>query len=158
MRFGRSHVARLIGGHGYDPAMRIRRMEGSDVDAVLAAGDLFDDPPRREWTETFLGRGGHHLLFAEVDGTAAGFVSGIEITHPDKGTEMLLYELGVDEPFRRRGIGRALVRALLDLATELDCVGMWVPVDPDETPAHATYRAAGGSAPEASTIVTWEIA
>ena len=30
--------------------------------------------------------------------------------HPDKGTEMLLYELGVDESYRRRGIGRVVAQ------------------------------------------------
>ena len=71
-------------------------------------------------------RHGHHLLIAYEDEQAVGFVSGVEVTHPDKGTEMFLYELAVDEPFRRRGIGRALVERLAALAREAGCYGMWV--------------------------------
>ena len=45
-----------------------------------------------------------------------GLISGVETTHPDKGTEMFLYDLSVAEDHRNRGIGRALVGALADLA------------------------------------------
>ena len=57
---------------------------------------------------------------------------------------MFLYELAVDEPFRRRGIGRQLVTALADLAVGRGCYGMWVGVDAgDNAAAVATYRSAG---------------
>lgn len=39
-------------------------------------------------------------------------MSGVETTQPDKGTEMFLCELGVDESARGRGLGRTLVAAL----------------------------------------------
>lgn len=126
-----------------------------DLDRVLAAPHLFDEPPREAWTARFLAREGHHLLFAAVDGIDVGFVSGVEITHPDKGTEMLLYELGVDEAHRRRGIGRALTVALADRARTLGCSGMWVPVEAGDDPAVATYRSAGADAPEPGATLTW---
>lgn len=71
-------------------------MDGDDLDLVLGAGHLFDHEPTREATAAFLCREGHHLLLAFLDTSPVGFVSGIEVIHPDKGTEMLLYELGVD--------------------------------------------------------------
>ena len=45
------------------------------------------------------------------DDRAVGFVSGVETTHPDKGTEMFLYELGVDDSARRQGVGRGIALA-----------------------------------------------
>ena len=55
----------------------------------------------------------HHLCIAYDDSDQpVGFVSGVETTHPDKGTEMFLYELGVDDRADGKGIGRALVEAL----------------------------------------------
>ena len=135
----------------------VRRLGPADVELVLTAAGLFDEHPRRDWTERFLTRDGHHLFLAHLDGRPVGFVTGIEITHPDKGTEMLLYELGVDEASRRQGIGRALVHALLDLSRTLGCVGMWVPIEPDNPAAVATYRSAGADDPEPASVMTWTI-
>ena len=70
-------------------------------------------------------------------------MSGVEVTHPDKGTEMFLYELAVDEDHRRRGHARALVEALGALARERGCVGMFVFVDDDNEAGRAAYRSAG---------------
>lgn len=137
--------------------MPISRLGPSDVEVVLAAGALFDNAPEQAWTRRFLSEPGHHLLLARVDGTPAGFVTGVEIAHPDKDVEMLLYELGVDEAFRRRGIGRELVQALLALASKRGCRAMWVPIDADDAVAEATYRSAGAQTKEATAILTWEI-
>jgi ribosomal protein S18 acetylase RimI-like enzyme len=87
--------------------VHIRVLRPGDDGLVAAASHLFDGPARADATARFLAEGGHHLLVAYEDEHAVGFVSGVEVTHPDKGTEMFLYELAVDEPFRRRGIGRA---------------------------------------------------
>ncbi|WP_072805068.1 GNAT family N-acetyltransferase [Rhodococcoides yunnanense] len=134
-----------------------RRLGPNDADAVLAAPHLFDSPPTREWTERFLTAGGHHLIFALDGNTAVGFVSGVEMVHPDKGTEMFLYELGVDDAVRGRGIGRGLASALLDVARELGCYGAWTATEDDNTPALRTYRSAGASAEPGSTVLVWEL-
>ena len=85
--------------------MRISRLAPGDEAVVLAGRELFDKPPTAEWAAGFLAREGHHLLFAlSDDGEPIGFVSGVETMHPDKGTEMFLYELDVAEA--HRGLGR----------------------------------------------------
>ena len=134
----------------------IRRLGPGDEERVLAAAELFDGAPRGEVTRRFLAEPNHHLLMAfDDDGSALGFVSGVETTHPDKGTEMFLYELSVAEPFRRRGIGRALVDALAALARERGCHGMWVGTEPDNDAALATYRSAGGGDAELFVSIGW---
>lgn len=138
--------------------MDIRRVGPGDLQLVLGSGHLFDAPPHPGWTEDFLSRAGHHLLLADVDGVPAGFVTGVEIAHPDKGIEMLLYELGVDEAFRRRGIGRALVEELKTLARDVGCSGMWVPVEQRNDVATALYRATGADDPEPGTTLWWPLA
>jgi aminoglycoside 3-N-acetyltransferase I len=84
----------------------VRRLGPGDEEAVLAARSLFDHAPDAEATRRFLGEPTHHLLIAYDDaGHPVGFVSGVEMTHPDKGTEMFLYELAVDPSTRRPGAG-----------------------------------------------------
>lgn len=139
----------------------------ADAGRVQAASHLFDAPVHPGWTDRFLAAEGHHLLLASLASGASGsdaaefvgFVSGVEIHHPDKGTEMLLYELGVDEGHRRQGVGRSLVRALVALAKTAGCRGMWVPLDPGDNhyePALATYRSAGADDVEDATVCTWQ--
>ena len=76
------------------------------------------------------------------------------MTHPDKGTEMFLYELGVDDAARGQGAGKALVAALRDLAEERGCYGMWVLTDADNEAAVRTYQAAGGGEPDPQVLLT----
>ncbi|SCE24418.1 Ribosomal protein S18 acetylase RimI [Streptomyces sp. OspMP-M43] len=133
----------------------IRR--ATTVKELLAAGHLHDAPPREEWAARFLAADGHLMLIAHVEGVPAGFVTGIEMLHPDKGTEMCLYELAVDDPFRRRGIGRALTLALLAIARERGCYGLWVGVEDGNEAALATYRSAGAADDGGARILAWEL-
>jgi ribosomal protein S18 acetylase RimI-like enzyme len=135
--------------------MEIRTLGPGDEARVVAASHLFDAPADEGATRRFLGADGHHLLIAYVGDYAAGFVSGVEMTHPDKGTEMFLYELGVDEGHRRVGLGRALVEALRELARLRGCYGMWVLTDHDNIAPLATYEAGGGSREGDQVMLTW---
>jgi ribosomal protein S18 acetylase RimI-like enzyme len=136
--------------------MRILRLAPGDEGVVLAGSELFDHPPTESRATRFLTSDGHHLLVAlGHDDAPIGFVSGVETTHPDKGTEMFLYELSVAPEHRKQRIGRALVGALADLARERGCYGMWVGTEPDNAAALATYRAAGAETPEPFLSLSW---
>jgi ribosomal protein S18 acetylase RimI-like enzyme len=80
---------------------------------------------------------------AEVDGELAGFAYAHELPRIDGATTVFLYELEVDERFRQRGIGRALVEEANRLA---GARRMFVLTGHDNEPAQRTYSAAGGSA------------
>ena len=135
--------------------MHVERLGPADLERLLAAPHLFDEPPTAEWAHRFLSAEGHHVLFAVLDDTDVGFVTGVEMTHPDKGTEMFLYELGVDDAARGRGAGTSLVAALRALAEERGCYGMWVLTDADNQAALRTYRSAGGSDPDPQVLIDW---
>jgi ribosomal protein S18 acetylase RimI-like enzyme len=134
-------------------AVRIERV--TDPAAVRAAGALFDHAPENEATRRFLSEPGHHLLLALDGDQAVGMVTGVEMTHPDKGTEMFLYELGVAEGARNRGIGRALVSGLATVARERGCYGMWVLTGEDNGAAHHAYAAAGGRREQSQAMFSW---
>ncbi len=136
--------------------LTIRVIEPGQGAAIVAAGELFDSVPDLATSTRFLVTPGHHLLIAYEDDQPAGFVSGVELTHPDKGTEMFLYELAVAEAFRRRGIGKALINALREIARERDCYDMWVLTDGDNDAALATYRATGTTAESSHVMLTWD--
>ncbi|MCU1367115.1 MAG: hypothetical protein JWN39_2754 [Ilumatobacteraceae bacterium] len=139
---------------------RLHRVGEGDEDLVMTAAALFDHPPTRAWTTQFIADPIHHLILAfddsaGTDAAAIGFVSGVETTHPDKGTEMFVYELAVDESHRRRGVATALMAELTAIARAAGCYGMWVGTDADNAAAIATYRRAGADAPEPMVVLAW---
>jgi ribosomal protein S18 acetylase RimI-like enzyme len=137
--------------------VEVRRLVPGDEEAVHAARALFDDRPVEQATRRFLSEPTHHLLVAYDEAeTPLGFVTGVELTHPDKGTEMFLYELGVDESARRQGVGRTLVQALAALAREQGCYDMWVLADADNDAAQATYARAGGREASRPVLLEWD--
>lgn len=124
---------------------------------MIEAGQLFDGPARPEAVRRFLADPDHHIFIAYVDNQPAGFVTGVELTHPDKGTEMFLYELAVAEPHRKSGVGTALVIALSDLARERGCYDMWVLTDDDNEAALRTYRKSGATESSTHVMLTWPL-
>jgi ribosomal protein S18 acetylase RimI-like enzyme len=126
------------------------------VEGVLAAAALFDRPPTSDGAAAFLATPGHHLLIAEVDGVPAGFVTGVEMRHPDKGLELFVYELGVDEAYQRQGVASALLDALDERAVHLGATGCWTATEPHNAAALATYARHGGHR-EDVTLLTWSV-
>ena len=130
-------------------------MATGDDERVMAAAHLFDAAPAGPALARFLADPGHHLLIAYFGGEPVGFVSGVEVTHPDKGTEMFLYELAVDSGYRHHGIGTALVDELARVARAQGCYGMWVLLDDENAAAAATYRKAGGDVESQPLMFSW---
>ena len=62
-------------------------------------------------------------------------------------------EVGVAEPFRRRGIGRALLRVLFDDARISGCVEAWVLTERDNGPALRLYDSLGGVEPPEDVVM-----
>lgn len=139
--------------------VEIRRLGAGDDEKVRDARALFDGDPQTEATRRFLAEQTHHLLVAyDEGGQPVGFVTGVETIHPDKGTEMFLYELAVAELTRRRGVGRALVDALAALARSRRCYSMWVLADAGNDAALKTYAAAGGREASRPVMLEWDLA
>jgi ribosomal protein S18 acetylase RimI-like enzyme len=136
--------------------MEVRRMGPRDEELVAQAGSLFDGPALASATHLFLNDARHHLLIAYDQSEPVGFVTGVEMTHPDKGTEMFLYELEVKESHQRQGIATALVAKLEALAHERGCYGMWVLTSDDNAAALATYTGAGATSESGQSVLTWD--
>lgn len=136
-----------------DAPVDVRDLSNGPEHAVLAISHLLDSDAEVDATRRFLADRGHHLLVAYDDDVAVGFVTGVEMTHPDKGTEMFLYELGVDPGEQGKGVGRTLVTALADLAERAGCYGMWVLTDQDNAAAIRTYEVAGATEPAATSLM-----
>jgi ribosomal protein S18 acetylase RimI-like enzyme len=137
-------------------AVTIRLCDVSDARRLMDS-DAFDHAADAELIADFFSRQGHHLIGAFDGDQLIGFVSGIEVAHPDKPVEMMLYELGVEASHRRRGIGRSLVDSLAVLATDVGCAGMWVPLEASDEIARATYRSAGAAGFEHAAVMTWDL-
>jgi ribosomal protein S18 acetylase RimI-like enzyme len=136
--------------------LTVRRLGSGDDADVMDAADLFDQPPKQPWVGAFLRDPTHHLLIACRAGRPVGFVTGVEMTHPDKGTEMFVYELAVAPDDRRTGVARALLHELSAVARSRHCYDMWVLTDADNTAALAAYRAAGASEESEHVMLTWD--
>jgi ribosomal protein S18 acetylase RimI-like enzyme len=95
-------------------------------------------------------------LFVAFDGadTVLGFVVVNELLHRHTFSTMLLvYEIGVDDAHRRRGIGRALLDAVRALAVERGIPEGFVLTEATNGPAMALYASAGGTRLDA---VEWD--
>lgn len=107
--------------------------------------DVFDDPLDPAATAVFLADPRHHLVVALDGGRVVGFVSAVHYVHPDKpGPELWINEVGVASSHHGRGIGKALLGAMLDVGREVGCGVAWVLTDRSNVAAMRLYASAGG--------------
>ena len=142
----------------------LRLREGDEDAAVRVVEDLkfrMDEvvgvSVEPAYMRTFLANDQHYFIVAYVEDEPVGFVFGYRLSRFDgRPPVMFLYEVGVAEHHRRRGIGRALVEELKRLAKADGCGKMFVPTNRSNEAAMALYRSTGGKEGAAdATAFSW---
>ena len=127
------------------------RLLASGDEAVVRALATYDGPGDPEG----LLADPRSMMLVAFDGEQpVGFVVGHELPrrHGDR-SKLFVYEVDVAESHQCRGIGKALLARLAELARERGIRVGFVLTDEDNVPANALYRSAGGTA---SRDVMWE--
>jgi ribosomal protein S18 acetylase RimI-like enzyme len=117
---------------------------GDDSILMNVATAVFDRPINPELTRESLEDPRHHIAVAIDKGLVVGFASGVHYTHPDKPPELWVNEVAVAPTHRRRGIGKAVLKALFEVGRTRHCSVAWVLTDRNNAAAMALYSSAGG--------------
>jgi ribosomal protein S18 acetylase RimI-like enzyme len=126
--------------------VHIKVLQSGDQSILMnVAADVFDNPVDAELTREFLEDPRHHIAVAIEDGLVVGFASAVHYIHPDKGPELWINEVGVAPAHQRRGLGKAVLRALLDVGRAHKCTAAWVLTDRGNPAAMALYASVGGT-------------
>ena len=141
-------------------AVVIRKLGVGD-EAVLSnvAPGVFDEPVRPDLVARFLATP-NYRIFVALDGElVVGMCTGFTHFHPDKDEEFFVNELGVDDAYRRQGIGRRLLEAMLAEARAMGCTDAWLGTEHDNAEALALYRKImrGADTEESMSIFTYDL-
>jgi len=126
--------------------MEVRQLHPRDTESLVGASALFDSPPSVEAVQAYLADERNVVFLATEGSKPIGFVRGtalLQIHSPAR--QMFLYEIGVDERFRRRGVGRALIEAVLGYCRQRRFEEVFVFADPGNEPAVRLYRSTGAA-------------
>jgi ribosomal protein S18 acetylase RimI-like enzyme len=141
-------------------SITIRMLRTGD-EAVLerVAPGVFDEPVRPDLTRRFLATPNYRIFVALDGDLVVGIATGFTHFHPDKDEDFFVNELGVDDGYLRRGIGEALLRALLKEAKAMGCAEAWLGTEHVNGPALALYRKvmAGADTEEAMSVFTFKL-
>jgi GNAT superfamily N-acetyltransferase len=141
-------MAALYGARRRVPAVPVEIRDVRARDAAALAGLLGQlgypsTPEQVERRLTHLGAA-DRVFVAEVDGELAG-LAGIHVSPSLEydADAAKVSAIVVDERFRRRGIGEALMRAVEDEARRRGCVLLFLTTAERRADAHAFYRRLG---------------
>ncbi|MGA7476838.1 MAG: GNAT family N-acetyltransferase [Thermoplasmata archaeon] len=124
--------------------MRVRRMDPGTELEVLRLGHLLEEPPELSAVRAYLSDDRNVFLTAYEGSEAVGFLRGTTLTQlRSKRKRFFLEGIAVEESFRRRGVGKALITSLLRDCRELGFEDVFVTVDPTNAPAVRLYLTTG---------------
>ena len=133
----------------------VRRLTEVDEALAMRHNPLFDEGMVWDVVEgsAFLGDADNLLLVAVWGAVPCGFATAHRLQRFDRRrAEVLLYEIGVDEAYRNRGVGSALIAATRQLSVEVGADELWVLTNRSNGAAMALYRSTGGMDDEAADI------
>ena len=131
-------VRRLVPGN----EAVLARIAADEADFDLAGRSTPSAPLKAEAAAAYLDDPAVLHWIAEEDGRVIGFsICYVLRRRSDAERELLLFEIGVRERERRRGVGTALVRTMRDWMEEEAVMEAWVLAD--NTRARAFYAACG---------------
>jgi aminoglycoside 6'-N-acetyltransferase I len=120
------------------------------------APGVFDNVLDPSLVAEFLGDDRHHLAVAIERGQVIGFASAVHYVHPDKPPEMWINEVGVAADHQGRGVGKTVIRKLLQHGERLGCREAWVLTDRANQAAMRLYASTGGhEAPQDQVMFTF---
>jgi ribosomal protein S18 acetylase RimI-like enzyme len=135
--------------------MKIIRIKKVNNELITQINQLFDD---MEWDikegKKFLANKDNLLLLAYENNIPVGFLTAHRLQRFDKRkAEILLYEIGVNQDFRRKGIGKSLIEEVKKWAKKVDADEVWVLTEKTNPAAIAAYQSAGGVEESPGTIM-----
>jgi len=127
-------------------AIEIKVLHRGDENVLMTvAPAVFDNSIDTELTKEFLEDPRHHIAVAIDDGLVVGFASGVHYVHPDKPPELWINEVGLAPTHRRRGLGKAVLKALFEVGRAQNCTVAWVLTYRTNVAAMALYSSVGGT-------------
>ena len=135
--------------------MKVRRLGADDGAAMRELNALFstafEDPasyPPDEPGEAYLLRTLRNeavivLVAAEEERIVGGLVAYVLPKLEQERSEIYIYDLAVDEAFRRRGVATALIEHLKKIAGKIGAWVIYVQADYGDDPAIALYTKLG---------------
>jgi len=130
----------------------IRKLTASDGDLALAlmkawhADEPDDNPefPDRTRTADLIAQDTFHAYVALVNGEVVGGLTAYELPmFYQSSREVFLYEVGVRDTFRRKGMARALVEALQETCREKEIKTIYVATELQNFAARKLYETTG---------------
>jgi ribosomal protein S18 acetylase RimI-like enzyme len=114
-------------------------------------GRAFDDAdtydsarPDDTYLATLLGNPAFIAVVAFHDGTVVGGLTAYVLPKFEQARrEIYIYDLAVDESFRRRGVATGLITKVREIATDRGAWVIYVQADRDDGPAVALYTKLG---------------
>ena len=126
--------------------VEIRVLRAGDEEVLKnVADEVFDNPIDPDLTREFLGDPRHHIAVAIDDGRVVGFASALHYVHPDKPPELWINEVGVAPTHHRRGLAKAVMKAVFEVGRAHRCATAWVLTDETNEAARALYSSLGGT-------------
>ena len=124
---------------------------GSLAQANALFAEVFEDrasyleaPPSTAYARRLLADDRFILLVARSGGETIGALAAYELVKFERErSEIYIYDLGVAERWRRRGVATALIEAVRRIARECGAWMIFVQADTGDDPAIALYRKLG---------------
>lgn len=125
----------------------IRKITSLDSSYIEKVNELFDQGTTWDTKqgEKFLADTNNALFLAFTENQPVGFLTAHRLQRFDaRKAEVILYEIGVHESFRKKGIAKALIDHLKTWAKQVEADEIWVLTERSNAPAVALYTSCGG--------------